>query len=383
MVSDLMSALTVQYVIHDYKEINSLARYAGALLNHLQTSPEVEMRIAVVKDIPLPNPLLASLKSAGIDVAAFFRTYPFFWPQVEGDVIHLTHRSQTTLLTRKPSVPVVVTVHDIIHYQYRDDPNMHIYSHGPHRWMDAIAIQAMRRADVLIASSEYTRQALIDVVKVAPERVNTVYLGVDTARFRPVSVPPSFFQRLNLDPRGRYILHVSTEEPRKDVPSLVRAFALLRRDFPDVKLIKAGMPLYPRAPLLELIKQLKLEDSVIFVDRVTDEDLVALYNIARMSVMPSLAEGFGFPVLESMACGTPVVSSTGGSLAEIGGEAALTFAPRDVEAMAEAMASLLRDDTLHETKRQLGLQQAARFTWEATAAQTLEIYRQVSRKVYA
>jgi glycosyltransferase involved in cell wall biosynthesis len=383
MVSDPMTALSVQYVIHDYKEINSLARYAGALLNQLQAIADVEMRIAVVKDLPLPNPLLAPLKSAGVDVAAFFRTYPFFWPHIEADLIHLTHRSQTTLLTRKPSIPVVVTVHDIIHYQHRDDPDMHIYRHGPHRWMDAVAIQAMRRADALIASSEYTRQALIDVVKVAPERVHRVYLGVDTARFRPVIVPPQFYQRYKLDPKGRYILHVSTEEPRKDVPSLMRAFALLRRDFPDIKLIKAGMPLYPRVQLLELIKHLGLEDSVIFVDRVTDEDLVALYNIARMSVMPSLAEGFGFPVLESMACGTPVVSSTGGSLAEIGGEAALTFAPRDVEAMAEAMAALLRDDTLHATKRQLGLNHASQFTWAQTAAQTLQIYRMVSRKVYA
>ncbi len=383
MVSCLMSALSVQYVIHDYKEINSLARYAGALLNQLQTATDVDMRVAVVKDVPLPTTLLAPLKGVGVDVAAFFRTYPFLWPHVEGELIHLTHRSQTTLLTRKPSIPVVVTVHDIIHYQYRDDPEMHIYRHGPHRWIDAIAIQAMRRADALIASSEYTRQALIDIVKVPADRVHRVYLGVDTARFRPVSVPPQFYQRYRLDPQARYVLHVSTEEPRKDVPSLIRAFALLRRDFPDVKLIKAGTPLYPRDQLLELIRQLKLEDAVIFIDRVSDEDLVALYNIARLSVMPSLAEGFGFPVLESMACGTPVVSSTGGSLAEIGGEAALTFAPRDVDAMADAMASLLRDDALRAAKRQLGLAHAAQFTWANTAAQTLQIYKTVSRKVYA
>jgi glycosyltransferase involved in cell wall biosynthesis len=251
------------------------------------------------------------------------------------------------------------------------------------RWIDGMSIQVMRRADALIASSDYTRQALIDIAKVAPERVHRVYLGVDTARFRPLSIPPGFFERYQLDPHGQYVLHVSTEEPRKDVPSLVRAFALLRREFPDLKLIKAGTPLYPRTQLLELIRQLKLEDAVIFIDRLPDDDLVALYNVTRLSVMPSLAEGFGFPVLESMACGTPVVSSTGGSLAEIGGDAALMFAPGDVEAMADAMASLLRDDALRSAKRQLGLAHAARFTWARTAAQTLDIYRAVSRKVFA
>jgi glycosyltransferase involved in cell wall biosynthesis len=376
--------MLVQFVVNSVEHNKSTARYHDVLLKHLQSMAGLTVTPFLVGQPTLPTALNRVIARAGLDLNAFFKTYPIRWPEAPQGVVHLTNRTLATLMTlRKPPVPIVVTVHDIIHFQYRADPLISTYRHAVHAWADAQAVYALRRADAVLASSEFTRRALIEQVGVAPERVHTIHLGVETARFQPRPIPELFYTRYGLNPNGRYILHVSTEEPRKDMPTLIRALAALRQQHPqanEVKLIKIGRPAYPemRAELVTLTQALNLHDAVIFIDDIADEDLVTFYNASHLSVLPSLVEGFGFPVLESLACGTPVVCSDGGSLAEIAGEAALVIRPRDVSGLARAMAVLLDEGSAaRDQRRDAGRAHAATFTWERVAARTASVYQQV------
>ena len=204
-------------------------------------------------------------------------------------------------------------------------------------------------------------------------------MGVEQEHFRPLEIPPEFYQKYNLNRGGRYILHISTEEARKNVGTLIRAFARVHAKCHDVTLLKIGRPLYPfqRQTNLRLISELGLEQAVTFIDLVPDEDLPLFYNAAGVTLLPSIAEGFGFPVIESMACGTPVVCSNTSSLPELAGVAAMLVDPRNVEDIASAILRLLEDSSLTQQLRERSLQWVRKFTWEATAKGTVGAYRKV------
>nr|HID12930.1 glycosyltransferase family 1 protein [Anaerolineae bacterium] len=168
-------------------------------------------------------------------------------------------------------------------------------------------------------------------------------------------------------------------KPHKNLMRLIEAWSSVIKSlgFGHWSLAIAGHwdPRYPQAR--QKVAELGL-DSVIFLGEVAEADLPALYSAADLFVFPSLYEGFGLPVLEAMACGTPVVCSNTSSLPEIVGDAALTFDPLDVEEMAAKIKEALYDETLREEMREKGLRQAAKFSWEKTARETLKIYREVA-----
>ncbi len=205
-------------------------------------------------------------------------------------------------------------------------------------------------------------------------------LGVDHARFRPLPLPKDLYQRFGLDPDRPYLLYVGTEDPRKDLPTLLRAFARVRRERPDVGLIKVGRAYFDseRARLRSLIRDLHLEDAVHFLDNVDEADLPLLYNLARIFITPSLYEGFGFPALEAMACGRPVVATRAGSLPEIVGQAGILVPPGDERTMAETLLRLLDDQVMSDRLGELCLARAAGFTWERTVRETVDVYLRAS-----
>jgi glycosyltransferase involved in cell wall biosynthesis len=373
----VLPATNVNLFVNSYKEVNGLGRYADALHRALREIPGIQASLHVVKTPEYP--LMRSIKRFGIDPIAFLNTYPITWPEVPKGILHLTHRSQSTLLLRKPPQPVIITVHDIIHYQYRNDPNIRVYRHKIHEWGDDFSIRLLFRADAIVTNSEYTRQTLIDHLKMSPDKVFCTLFGLDHARFRVVTVDDDFYQRHRLDRNRRYLMHISTEEPRKNFSALLRAFARIHARYPDVHLLKVGRPLYANARIqhLALAEALKVGDAIRFVDDVRDDDLVKFYNLVHAMVLPSFVEGFGFPVLEAMACGTPVICSTGGSLPEVAADAALLFDPRDEDALVAAMERVLEDSAFAESLAQRGLAHAAAFTWARTARQTVEVYRKV------
>lgn len=369
----------VELVVNSYPQVNSLSRYADALYHELGAMSDVSAQVAKIDSPPLPRPLLRLSKRAGVDVDTFLQHSPLNWPTRSGSLAHLTHRAQATLIARKPHRPVVVTVHDIIHFQYRHIQEISISRSYAHRLFDHVTLKALRNADCVLASSEFTRQALVNFLGLHPSKVVRIYLGVDNRRLRPCDVPDAFFQRYGLDRNTPYVLHISSEEWRKNIPTLLKAFARVKALHPGVKLLKIGRPFYPkmRTLILDQMAALQLTEDVIFVDDVPDNELAYFYNIARLTAFPSLCEGFGFPVVESMICGTPVVCANASSLPEVAGDAALLVDPMDVEGMAAAMSRIIESEATYGQLRQAGLRQAATFTWRRTAEETVQVYRSV------
>lgn len=237
-----------------------------------------------------------------------------------------------------------------------------------------------RRAERVIADSRSGAADVAAVFGVAPERIVVVPLGVGP-EFFPEPPPVQEAVRARLAPgREGLILFCGTLEPRKDVPTLVRAFARVPGGRHRYRLVLAGGDGRASAEIATLVSRLGLGDAVAFEGYMDVAQLRGLYSAATLFVLPSLYEGFGLPVLEAMACGTPVIATDSSSLPEVVGDAGLLVPPGDPEALAGAMARVLDDADLAADLRQRGLRRAKGFTWEATAAKTLAVYRAVANE---
>jgi glycosyltransferase involved in cell wall biosynthesis len=230
-----------------------------------------------------------------------------------------------------------------------------------------------RRARLIVTPSEFSKGAIVDSLGVPAERVRVVPHGVSEDLRIPVVAPEvdAVLQRHGI--AGPYLLSVGKMDPLKNVDTLLRAFATIRRDA-QVRLVLAGPAGWYGAVLRRRAEDLGITDDVRFLGHVTDRDLKVLYQGARVMVFPSLFEGFGLPVLEAMASGTPVVCSNHCSLPEVAGDAALLVDPAAPGALAEAVLSVLRDEALQERLRRAGLGRSAAFTWRESAMRTVSVY---------
>jgi glycosyltransferase involved in cell wall biosynthesis len=246
-----------------------------------------------------------------------------------------------------------------------------------HRLVAAAAGRRLRRqADLVIVPSETTKADVVDQLQIDPGRIAVIPWGCDE-RFQPQEDPT----RLALVRRkyrlpGRYVLFVGTLEPRKNLTTLLKAYAMLRAggQDEDAKLVVVGRKGWLYDEVFETVRALALHRDVLFTDFVDDADLPDLYRGASLFVLPSFYEGFGLPILEAMASGVPVIASNTSSMPEVAGEAALLIDPRNPQAMAEAMAGVLADEQLRKTMTQRGLARAQCFTWESVAQKTLALY---------
>jgi glycosyltransferase involved in cell wall biosynthesis len=235
-----------------------------------------------------------------------------------------------------------------------------------------------RRADRVIVHSHSGAADVAAGFGVSPERIAVVPLGVGP-EFFPEPPPVQEVVRARLAPgREGFILFCGSLEPRKDVPTLLQAFARLPGARERYRLVLAGGDGRASDEIGSLISRLDLRDAVAREGYLGVPEMRALYAAAALFVLPSLYEGFGLPILEAMACGTPVIAANTSSLPEVVGEAGLLVPPGDPEALAGAMARVLDDADLAADLRQRGLRRAKGFTWEATAAKTLAVYRAVA-----
>lgn len=267
---------------------------------------------------------------------------------------------------------LVVTVHDLAFRRFPET--------APHstRWWLARLDRTLGRATRIIAVSESTRRDLLELYGVEPARISVIPLGVDRSMFRPSPRDATEGMRSRFGLDGPYLLSVGGIEPRKNLPAVLSAFARLG---PDLRLViaGAGVDWNPEGTglLREALRSLPAETRrrVVQTGYVSEGDKVALLSGAEALVYPSLYEGFGLPVLEAMACGTPVVTSDRSSLPEVAGEAALLVDPDDPEAIAVAVDRVLSEGRLREHLREAGLERAAGFTWEGTAQATADVLR--------
>jgi glycosyltransferase involved in cell wall biosynthesis len=258
-------------------------------------------------------------------------------------------------------VPQVTVVHDLLPLRFPPEyPRQQYY-------FRFLVPRILGDSRLVIADSEHTRSDILDHYDVPSGKVKVIYPGYDSSAF--------FCSGSNSSPQPRqdpYILYVGNLLPHKNLPRLLDAFALLRRRWSCRLIIRGeGRPAYGRL-LRERIESRGLRDAVTFADYAGEDRLRQLYSDAVCLVLPSLGEGFGLPVLEAMACGTPVITASASSLPEVAGDAALMVDPYDALGLADAMYRTLTDGDLREDLRQRGLRRVSAFTWERTA---LEVSR--------
>ncbi len=272
-------------------------------------------------------------------------------------------------------VPYIITVHDLI--RYFDLKGYGTFIHRPNlrdRFYLNLDYKGIKKAKRIIAISQATKRDLMHYLGIPDEQISVVYLGVDHKLFRPVS------HRIYDNP---YVLFIGSEHPRKNFAGLLKAFSQLKGEprFKDLKLVKVGKAggseVDFRGQTMEVINTLDLVGDVIFADFVPEAELPAYYSGAEVFVLPSLYEGFGFPPLEAMACGCPVITSNTASLPEVVGEAGIMVNPYDTDSLVKAMRRVLTDSELRDDMVRKGLEQAKRFSWEKAARQTQEVYEKV------
>jgi len=289
--------------------------------------------------------------------------------------LDLFHAADFFLPPVKAGTRTLVTVHDL---SYVREPQTTMP--GMSRHLNSWVPRSVARADHVIAVSEATRQDLIELYHTPPEKVSVLYHGV-SARFRPVQDTMTLRAirrkyKLGYQP---FVLSVGTIQPRKNYPALIRAMAQIA---PPVSLVIAGSKGWDYQTVFDEVDRHGLAERVHFTGFVHDTDLPALYSAATLFVYPSLYEGFGLPVLEAMACGTPVIASNRSALPEVVGQAGLLVDPQDKTALAAAITQLLHDDSLRHRLAQAGLKQAAKFTWPAMAQQLVKLYQEIVSHAY-
>jgi glycosyltransferase involved in cell wall biosynthesis len=238
---------------------------------------------------------------------------------------------------------------------------------------DLIHVPAAMKADLILTDSHASKDDIVNLLLVDASRVEVIHLGISPA-FSPANRDRHWVeQRYGLN--GPIVLSVGTPEPRKNLRGTIEIFERVAKEFPEASLILVGGDGWGTDPISERIAASPCR--IIRTGRVDFDDLTHLYASADCFLFPSLLEGFGFPPLEAMASGTPVVCSDRPSLPEVVGDAALTAAPDDIEALVRCVTQVLGDSAVAATLRERGLAQSASFSWARTADQTVAAYRRV------
>jgi glycosyltransferase involved in cell wall biosynthesis len=282
----------------------------------------------------------------------------------------LYHATEHLLMPLR-HVPTLLTVHDLIFHRY---PQHH--KRLNYWYLNAAMPLYCRRASAIIAVSQATKEDLVRLYRLDPAKITVIHEAA-ASHFTPASPSQVAAARARYGLPDRYLLHVGTIEPRKNLDRLLEAIHQLRAGGEDVQLVIVGAKGWLYQSFFRRLEELDLGHAVRLPGYVPDADLPAVYSGARLVTVPSLYEGFGLPVLEAMACGAPVACSNRSSLPEVGGDAARYFDPTDVTAMADAIQAVWRDETRRGTMRQNGLARAAQFSWARAADETLAVYNQV------
>jgi glycosyltransferase involved in cell wall biosynthesis len=316
-----------------------------------------------------------------IDTTSFFHFMKRWWLLFNQgrkfnstqDIFHLPsqHFGRLGYFLRKP---FIITVHDLILYLdmkgYYNSPLIYRPNRQEKMWL-SLDVKGIKKANIIIVPSIFIKTELMRHLKISDEKIRVIYHGVG----EPFHPNPTA-KRPCTDP---YILYVGSEQPRKNLGTLFMAFKLLKEDsrFKTLKLVKIGKPHRTRfrEHNIETVKALHIESDVIFKDWVSVDLLANFYAYAEIFAFPSIYEGFGWPPLEAMACGTPVVASNRASIPEILGQAAIYVDDSyNTKAWKDALYNILIEDKLKRRLSSLSIHRAGQFKWQDTAKKTLEVY---------
>ncbi|MBC7232563.1 MAG: glycosyltransferase family 4 protein [Chloroflexi bacterium] len=296
-------------------------------------------------------------------------------------IYHFTRIMGCALMLWQPVHPAVATVHDLGPLVCAEE------AHAVNPFdalLFRLQLAGLRRMDAIITRSHYTRKTVYERLDIDPGKVHVAAGGIDLEHFQRVPQARAKLEQvygIAQRPERYNLLYVGSEAPRKNLATLLQAVALLKADGIRARLIKVGGPGHPKHRTAFLARaeelHLNLGEDIILMGLVPDADLATFYSAADVLVLPSLVEGFGFPVLEAMACGTPVACSNAGALPEVAGDAALLFEPHDARGLAHVISVLLYDTDLRRHMMQRGLEQCRLFSWDRMATETEAVYREI------
>ncbi len=343
--------------------------YSRQLIRALLTAQSGFRFRLYTRDVP-PGDLFPAARNYDV------RTIPFprLWTHVRLSAEMRSHPPDVLFVPAHVLPPIhprrsLVTVHDLGYHYF---PQAH--PAAARRYLDFSTRWNALAASRVIADSVATRDDLVRAYHIDPAKICVVYPALN-AEWRNIRVPWEEIERVTADYHtgDNYIISVGTIHPRKNYVRLLEAMTRLPE---DLRLVLVGKRGWLDREVYAAVERLNVHERVRFLDYVPPEDLPALYTGARLAVMPSLYEGFGFPVLEAQACGTPVACSNTSSLPEVAGQAAEFFDPRNVEEMVTAIQHVLQDAARRQELAAAGGENVKRFSWERAAEQILTVARE-------
>jgi len=351
-----------------------IGRYVANLARALipQLAPDEQFTVFFDPANPLDLPSSHAVHSLPVDVSPFSLRQQWVIPHVlrqhKADVYHSVYY----LMPYVTGVPTLLTLYDLIpiHFPEHSTLKARLLFH----WATVLALRTAQHA---LAISEATRRDFLACFRLQPERITAIPLAADPD-FTPQLPEVVTALRTRYSLPDKYILYLGSNKPHKNLVRLIEAWAVVQAEMPEVTLMVAGawLPQHPQPR--QRAQALGIDNRVCWLGPLPGEDLPALYTAADAFVFPSLYEGFGLPVIEAMACGTPVACANTSSLPEVAGDAAVLFDPTQTEAIANALRRVFGDARLRAALHQRSLTQAVSFSWIRTARETLTLYRTFS-----
>jgi glycosyltransferase involved in cell wall biosynthesis len=365
-------------VLHNYRDEQqpSMRLYADRLADALLRR---HVRVARLRPPEVVPDAWRAASAAWVKIDGYvgrFAVYPRLVRHLVADVNHIVDHGQGYLVASLDAHRTVVTCHDLIllvlaagRIGASNVPPVALQ-------LFRISLEIMKRAAMVVADSTQTKRDLVRFVGIDPARITVIYPGLNQSFARDPARGEALRHRLGVG-AGPLALQIGRAF-YKNIPGALRVLRRVRQEGIDLRLVRVGRALSgaDRA----LADKLNVTSSVVELGTVTDDDIPALYNAVDLLLFPSLYEGFGWPPLEAMASGTPVVCSRAGSLDEVVSDAALTADPEDVEALAWHVAAVLTDAKLRGTLVERGLERASQFSWDRAAAEMIAVYRDVIAK---
>jgi glycosyltransferase involved in cell wall biosynthesis len=364
-------------IIRGLLDSPSIIQYADRIVEGLKSyRPEIE-----VNESKPPSPSRLQLGRIGRGAATYLVRYGWYPAQlrtIRADINHITDHLHAHLVRQLQPQRTIITCHDLTTFVHPENitstslfPSLtkSIYRH---------ALNRLHEAACVIAVSENTRRDILKLSRCTPEQVRVVHHGINTVfTDNPYREEVLAFRKRYATNSARLLLHVGLTTPYKNIESVLRVLHGLAGHTEHFRLIKVGQEFTPSQ--LRMIQDLGLADRVTHLGKLGTRDLVIAYQACDLLLFPSIYEGFGWPPLESMACGTPVVASTTGAMPEIVGDAAILEHPTDINKLVQAVAGILNNEDLRKRLIAAGLQRAKLFTWQQSISQLAAIYGDVSK----
>ncbi|SKA76588.1 Glycosyltransferase involved in cell wall bisynthesis [Caloramator quimbayensis] len=272
---------------------------------------------------------------------------------------------------------VIVTVYDVVYKRFPETMTKANFNR-----LEKNLQRSVDRADIIITISENSKKEIIEYLNVAEDKIRIIPIGIEIEKYRKKYSENEMIKvRKKYNIPNEYILYLGTLEPRKNIETIIDSYALYKKNGGNLKLVIAGKKGWMYDSILNRVKQYSLGDEVIFTGYVDEDDKACIYKMSSLFLFPSFYEGFGIPVIEAMAAGTPVITSNTSSLPEAAGDAAIFVNPKDINAIADSMLKIANNDYYKKELIIKGLKQSEKFSWEKSAEKLINIYNEFDKNI--